>query len=592
MAPRIYYSSYPSVPLHTRSIFSHLLSVDPNNGKIGGFPAQEKVFVDAATGISISRQDLRTLSLKFGYGLRHDPRVKAQRGDVVLVFSPNSLQYPVYILGAIAAGMRCTLTNNAYTARELQHQYIDSGATMIITTSENLSVALEMLIVGLGLSQADAENRIIISQNSLAWASGLVSSRSEGEATRDLITFDQLLGIGELQNEEEFDGESAQETALLCYSSGTTGQPKGVETTHQNLTTATETIDLVLGYKAGDRLLIFLPFYHIYGAVSGLLFPIFCGTTTVIMARFDLMDFCVAVERYRITAVLVVPPVMLAIARHPAIDKFDLSSIWLLFSSAAPVSPTLIKEAKKRLLAKRKPEETLYITEGYGMTECSPASHILPLDSSVLKIGSVGVLLPNYQARLVADDSGETEVDAEEGIPGELWLKGPSVMKLNGCLEGYLNNLSANKDSFTADRWYKTGDICVRDREGFYFIVDRKKELIKASKAVPPAELESVLITHPEVADAAVIGVHNENDMTELPRAYVVHTQPAKISTSESKKSFEKSVAKWMESKVARHKYLRGGVMAIGEIPRSAAGKILRRELRAMAKREPVQSKL
>lgn len=99
MAPRIYYSSYPSVPLHTRSIFTHLLSVDPNNGKIGGFPAQEKVFVDAATGISISRQDLRTLSLKFGYGLRHDPRVKAQRGDVVLVFSPNSLQYPVYILG-------------------------------------------------------------------------------------------------------------------------------------------------------------------------------------------------------------------------------------------------------------------------------------------------------------------------------------------------------------------------------------------------------------------------------------------------------------------------------------------------------------
>ncbi|KAJ3923799.1 AMP binding protein [Lentinula edodes] len=579
MAPRIYYSSYPSVPLHTRSIFTHLLSVDPNNGKIGGFPAQEKVFVDAATGISISRQDLRTLSLKFGYGLRHDPRVKAQRGDVVLVFSPNSLQYPVYILGAIAAGMRCTLTNNAYTARELQHQYIDSGATMIITTSENLSVALEMLIVGLGLSQTDAENRIIISQNSLAWASGLVSSRSEGEATRDLITFDQLLGIGELQNEEEFDGESAQETALLCYSSGTTGQPKGVETTHQNLTTATETIDLVLGYKAGDRLLIFLPFYHIYGAVSGLLFPIFCGTTTVIMARFDLIDFCVAVERYRITAVLVVPPVMLAIARHPAIDKFDLSSIWLLFSSAAPVSPTLIKEAKKRLLAKRKPEEPLYITEGYGMTECSPASHILPLDSSVLKMGSVGVLLPNYQARLVADDSGETEVDAEEGIPGELWLKGPSVMK--------------------EERAHKVQVIDLDYR--------------RASKAVPPAELESVLITHPEVADAAVIGVHNENDMTELPRyaqldlfststdkgsafvlfrAYVVHTQPAKIFTSESKKSFEKSVAKWMESKVARHKYLRGGVMAIGEIPRSAAGKILRRELRAMAKREPVQSKL
>jgi 4-coumarate--CoA ligase len=207
------------------------------------------------------------------------------------------------------------------------------------------------------------------------------------------------------------------------------------------------------------------------GVVAGMFLSIFCGASNTLMARFDPVEFCIAVEKYRITFVPVVPPVMLAIARHPVFDKYDLSSLRALFSSAAPLPSTLIKESMKRLTAKRKPEQTLHITEGYGMTECSPASHLLPLDKSQSKVGSVGVLLPTYQARLVADDSNDNAIiDAEEGEPGELWLKGPTVMK------GYLNNLES---SFTPDRWYKSGDICIRDKDGFYYIVDRKKELIK-----------------------------------------------------------------------------------------------------------------
>ncbi|KAF9075582.1 AMP binding protein [Rhodocollybia butyracea] len=565
MSPRIYTSPYPSFPLESRSIFTHLLSVDPSNSKVGGFPAQGKAFIDAASGNTITRAELRSLALRFGYGLRHDSRIKAKRGDTVMLYCPNSLAYPVLLFGAIAAGLRCTLANNAYTARELEHQYLDSGAYMVIT--DNLDATLKML-EGLGLTHADAEKRVILLTNSFVWAGGAAASESEN--VQGSITFEQLLGLGELSQEEKFDEDAAQETVLLCYSSGTTGQPKGVETTHQNLTTAMQAINMVLGYDPGDRLLIFLPFYHIYGVVCGLLFPMFCNTTTIVMPRFDPTAFCSNVEKYRITSVLIVPPVMLAIARHPVIDKYNLSSIKLLFSSAAPLSPLLVQEGSKRLLAKRKSSQALYITEGYGMSETSPASHILPSDYCVTKMGSIGLLLPNYQARIVEDDSGESVVDAEEGKPGELWVRGPTVMKEKGTdkVQGLPRHAAVE---FIRVRWaYSCFDT------------------------VPPAELERMLISHPEIADAAVIGVYSEEDATELPRAYVVHKEPAKLSAVDIRKGFEKSVAMWMESKVAKHKYLRGGVVVINEIPRSAAGKILRRELRELAKKESklVQSKL
>ncbi|KIK61143.1 hypothetical protein GYMLUDRAFT_43231 [Collybiopsis luxurians FD-317 M1] len=579
MSPRIYASSYPSVPLKSGSIFTHLLSVDSNNdGLIGGFPGQEKVFVDAATGTALTRRQFRSLALRFGYGLRHDSRINARRGDTILIFSPNSLAYPVLLLGAIAAGLRCTLANNAYTARELRHQYTNSGANIIISTSDGLTTALEVLKES-GFTLDEAEKRIIVAPSGFAWAGGPAKS----ESSRG-IPFDQLLGLGELHEEEQFEGE---ETTLLCYSSGTTGLPKGVETSHLNLTTSTQAIPKVCGYDPGEQILMFLPFYHIYGVVAGIFLSIICGATTILMPRFDPIEFCISVEKYRVTYVPIVPPVMLAIARHPVVDKYDLSSIRALFCSAAPVSPALLKEGMTRLRARRKPEQVLYVTEGYGMTEAAPATHMLPLDLSASKSGSVGVLLPNFQARLVADDSGDNIIDAEDGMPGELWVKGPTMMK------GYLNNPAANQASFTADRWFKTGDMCIRDKEGFYYIVDRKKELIKYKGfQVPPAELEGVLITHPEVADAAVIGVESEAEATELPRAYIVPSQPTQVSTTESKRAFEKSVAQWMETKVTRHKYLRGGVVVIDVIPKSASGKILRRELRELAKHEAVRSKL
>jgi len=267
------------------------------------------------------------------------------------------------------------------------------------------------------------------------------------------------------------------------------------------------------------------------------------------------------------------------------VDKYNLSTLEYMLSGAAPLGADLTEAVRKRLLSKCKPGAKCFIMQGYGLTETSPSVHTLDWDSSIAKVGSCGYLLPNIKARLVVDEDGE--VDAEEGKPGELWVQGKTVMK------GYLNNPEATKKSITPDGWFKTGDIAVRDNDGYWYIVDRKKELIKYKGfQVPPAELEAVLLTHPDIADAGVVGIDSVEQATELPRAYVVHANPEKVKTTQEKAAFGQSVAKWIETRVARHKYLRGGVAVIDVVPKSAAGKILRKELRERAKQEAARGEI
>ncbi|KAJ8514441.1 hypothetical protein ONZ45_g7997 [Pleurotus djamor] len=449
---------------------------------------------------------------------------------------------------------------------------------------------------GLG---TESDSKIVVIGNGLEWA----GHASKSSVQPGLLTLDVLFKMGTLQSEERFDGPDAQETALLCYSSGTTGKPKGVMTSHQNLTTLVDMVTVVFPpLVAGkDVMLGVLPFYHIYGAVKLLLFPFVCGIPVVVQTKFDPITFCANIERYQISASLIVPPILVVLARHPAVEKYDLSSLRILFSGAAPLGAALAKEVRDRLFARNGGKQEVFVTQGYGLTETSPTTHLLSTADSIRKVGSIGPLLPNLEARLVVDGEGDGLIDAEPGQPGELWLRGPTIMK------GYLNNVAATEDCITKDRWFKTGDIAIIDKEGFYYIVDRRKELIKYKVGMrlprqarefvlPPAELESVLLTHPDVADAAVIGVYDAQEATEHPRAYVVHASPDKVSTEQQKIDFGKGVAKWIESKVARHKFLRGGVVVIDVIPKSAAGKILRRQLRDLAKAEaesqPIKAKL
>ena len=302
------------------------------------------------------------------------------------------------------------------------------------------------------------------------------------------------------------------------------------------------------------------------------------GLTLTVMPKFDLEKFCSIIQNQKITFSYIVPPVVLVLGKHPIIDKYDLSSLRMLNSGAAPLTRELVDAVYKRL--------KVPIKQGYGLSETSPTTHVqvylFPFQSELVvfkadrhfqpwedwyrTIGSVGRLLPNQTAKYMSPS--EEEVPA--GQTGELWIKGPNVFK------GYLNNPSGTANSLTSDGYFKTGDVGHQDSQGNFYITDRVKELIKYKGfQVPPAELEGILISHPSVDDVAVVGIYDENQATEVPRAYVV---PAK--GVEADKRTEKDIVEWLATKVAGHKHLRGGVRFVDEVPKSASGKILRRVLK------------
>ena len=284
----------------------------------------------------------------------------------------------------------------------------------------------------------------------------------------------------------------------------------------------------------------------------------------VVMPKFDIKGFCKIVQDYKITFVYVVPPVVLLLSKHPAVEKYDLSSIRMMNSGAAPLTKELVEALYKRL--------KIPVKQGYGLSETSPTTHTQPWEDWNKTIGAVGTLLPNQTAKYMSPD--EKEVPA--GQTGELWIKGPNIFK------GYLNNPEMTAHALTLDGYFKTGDVGHQDENGNFYITDRVKELIKYKGfQVPPAEVEGILIGHPSVSDVAVIGIYNKDQATEVPRAYIV---PANGFGKGEKEAQE--IIEWLNQKVASHKRLRGGVRFVDEIPKSVSGKILRRMLKVKAQEE------
>jgi acyl-coenzyme A synthetase/AMP-(fatty) acid ligase len=285
------------------------------------------------------------------------------------------------------------------------------------------------------------------------------------------------------------------------------------------------------------------------------------------MPKFDLERFCQHVEKHKITFVYVVPPVILLLGKSPVVSKYNLSSIRMMNSGAAPLTKDLVETTYKRL--------KIPIKQGYGLSETSPTTHTQPWADWNTTIGSVGILLPNQTAKYM--DAEEKEVPA--GETGELWIKGPNIFK------GYLNNPDGTKHALTEDGYFKTGDVGHQDAKGNFYITDRVKELIKYKGfQVPPAELEGLLIGNEDIDDVAVIGIYDASQATEVPRAYVVTKKGL-----EGSKALEKKIQDWLAAKVASHKRLRGGVRFVDEVPKSASGKILRRVLKERAAKEEKQ---
>lgn len=297
------------------------------------------------------------------------------------------------------------------------------------------------------------------------------------------------------------------------------------------------------------------------------------GIPTYIMPKFDFPNFLQHIQDFKITSLNLAPPIAVLLAKSPLVSKYDLSSVRNVGCGAAPLSQEVAVQVDHRW-----PEGQVTLKQGWGMTEttCSamgwdPRLEHLPQGAAA----SVGELLPNCEAK-VMDEAGAQEV--QRGEPGELWVRAPNIMK------GYWGNRKATEETKTSDGWLKTGDVCVIDEEGRFYIVDRKKELIKVKgNQVAPAELEGVLMAHEGIADAGVVGVTIDEE--EYPRAYVV------LKDSHKGKVKEQEVAKWMEARVARVKRLTGGVAFVDLIPKNPSGKILRRELRERAKREVAEGK-
>jgi acyl-CoA synthetase (AMP-forming)/AMP-acid ligase II len=344
------------------------------------------------------------------------------------------------------------------------------------------------------------------------------------------------------------------DVVALPYSSGTTGLAKGVMLTHKNLVANVAQTLGAIPSAPDERLMAVLPFFHIYGMQCMMNCGLGAGATVVTLPRFDLEQFLRAHQDYRITRSFVAPPIVLALAKHRLVDSFDLSHLRLVNSGAAPLKAELAAECGKRLGCD--------VIQGYGMTELSPVSHLTP--AGWFRPGSVGITAPSTQTRIADPVTG---ADRDTGEEGEVWVRGPQVMK------GYLNNPEATAATVDEEAWLHTGDLGYMDADGHLYVVDRLKELIKYKGfQVPPAELEAVLLRHPDVVDAAVIGLPDD-EAGEIPVGYVV-LRPTAASPEE--------IMRFVAGEVAHYKQIRR-LEVIDAIPKSAAGKILRRVLRDMA---------
>jgi acyl-CoA synthetase (AMP-forming)/AMP-acid ligase II len=451
------------------------------------------------------------------------------KGDVLAIYSPNLPEYAVAFHAVASLGGINTTVNPLNTADELAAQLNDCAARYLLTIPQLADKAK-------AAAAASKIEEVFVFGN----ADGATPFASLGAAGADppLVEIDPH-----------------EDLVVLPYSSGTTGGPKGVMLTHHNLVANLCQTEAVLKVEENDKAIGILPFFHIYGMTVIMNSVIHCGATVVTMPRFDLEAFLGTLQDRAITRAYLVPPIVLALAKHPAVENFDLSALRVIMSGAAPLGAELSEECASRL--------DCLVMQGYGLTETSPVTHLNDESYEGNKPGSIGPPIPNTEAKIVDPQSGQVLPPNERG---EVWIQGPQVMR------GYLNNPEATAATIDDEGWLRSGDVGYVDEDGYFFLVDRLKELIKyKGYQVAPAELEALLVTHPAVADAAVVPSPDEA-AGEVPKAFVV---PAREVSADE-------IIAFVADRVAPYKKIRD-IEFVDEIPKSASGKILRRLLRDRA---------
>ncbi|MFC9794301.1 AMP-binding protein [Streptomyces sp. NPDC127584] len=521
----VFHSEYEAVPTVSLPIHDAVLG---RAAERGDAPA----LIDGAGEFTLTYGQVDAFHRRVAAGLAE---AGVRKGDVLALHSPNTVLFPIAFYAATRAGAAVTTVHPLATPEEFAKQLRDSAARWIVTVSPLLPAARAAAELAGGVTEIF-----------------VCDTAPEGEGVRSLQAF---LGSTGPVPEPAIDPD--EDIAALPYSSGTTGVPKGVMLTHTSIATNLAQLDPIIPMGPGDRILAILPFFHIYGLTALMNAPLRQGATVVVLPRFELDTFLGAIQKHRINGLYVAPPIVLALAKHPAVADYDLSSLEYVVSAAAPLDAALAEACSARLGLPP-------VLQAYGMTELSPGTHVVPLTAPNPPPGTVGKLLPSTEMRILSLD--DPSKDAAPGADGEVAIRGPQVMK------GYLGRPDATAAMIDDEGWVHTGDIGRVDDDGWLYVVDRVKELIKYKGfQVAPAELEALLLTHQDIADAAVIGV-TDADGTEIPKAYVVRQAAAPGLTAED-------VMAHVAARVSPYKKVRD-VEFIEAVPRAASGKILRRELR------------
>jgi len=478
------------------------------------------------------------------------------REDKVALFLPNIPQFVIAYYGALKAGAIVTAISPLYKGREVRHQLNDSGAETLVVL-DLLYPAVEEV-----RDEVELKRTIVTNVGEYLPTMTRILGNLLGKVPKHEVAMGEgMYGFQDLikgypPDPKPFDVNPKEDLALLQYTGGTTGLPKGAMLTHYNLVSNAYMCNAWMRpVEKGETQLNIIPLYHIYGMTVTMNNAVASASAMVLLPQFDVKEALESIQKYGVTIFGGVPTLYSVLINQPDIGDYDLSSIKFCISGSSPLPPEIQKKFMELTGG--------VLVEGYGLTETSPVTHANPLDPTLetVKIGSIGFAWPDTEAKVV---DPETLEDIPVGEVGELVIKGPQVM------QGYWN-MPDETDNVLRNGWLRTGDMARVDEEGYFFIVDRIKDLIKyRGYSVYPREIEDVMYEHPAVATAAIIGVPDEVD-GEIPKAFVVLKEGAEAS--------EEELIEFVRERVAPYKRIRM-VEFRNELPKTMVGKVLKKDLR------------